>query len=86
MFEREIKDIKVKKDIVGRTANNLAETFENLEIKCEIIKNGTKINALSLIGLLNLDVRKDCIISLLFDGDSQKIDKAVRYLLDEKII
>ena len=86
MFEREIKDIKVKKDIVGRTANNLAETFENLEIKCGIIKNGTKINALSLIGLLNLDVRKDCIISLLFDGDSQKIDKAVRYLLDEKII
>lgn len=86
MFEREIINIKVKKDIVGRTASNLVETFENLQIKCEIIKNGTKINALSLIGLLNLDVRKDCIISLLFDGDSQKIDKAIRYLLDEKII
>ena len=86
MFEREVKDIKVKKDIVGRTANNLVETFENLQIKCEIIKNGVKINALSLIGLLNLDVRKDCVISLLFDGESQKIDKAVRYLLDEKII
>jgi phosphotransferase system HPr-like phosphotransfer protein len=52
MFEREIINIKVKKDIVCRTANNLAETFENLEIKCEIIKNGTKINGLSLIGLL----------------------------------
>ena len=86
MFEREIINIKVKKDIIARTANNLVETFENLQIKCEIIKNGTKINALSLIGLLNLDVRKDCIISLLFDGDSQKIDKAVRYLLEEKII
>ena len=86
MFEREVKDIKVKKDIVGRTANNLVETFENLQIKCEIIKNGVKINALSLIGLLNLDVRKDCIISLFFDGNSTKIDKAIRYLLDEKII
>ena len=86
MFEREIINIKVKKDIVGRTANNLAETFENLEIKCEIIKNGTKINGLSLIGLLNLDIRKDCVISLFFNGDSSKIDKAVRYLLNEKII
>ena len=86
MFEREIKNIKIKKDIVARTANNLVETFENLQIKCEIIKNGTKINALSLIGLLNLDIRKDCFISLFFNGDSCKIDKAVRYLLDEKII
>ena len=86
MFEREIINIKVKKDIVARTASNLVETFENLQIKCQIVKNGVKINALSLIGMLNLDVRKDCIISLLFDGDSQKIDKAVRYLLDEKII
>ena len=86
MFEREIKDIKVKKDIVARTASNLIETFENLQIKCEIIKNGTKINGLSLIGLLNLDIRKDCIISLFFDGNSTKIDKAIRYLLDEKII
>ena len=40
----------------------------------------------SSLGLLNLDIRKDCVISLFFDGDSQKIDKAVRYLLDEKII
>ena len=45
-----------------------------------------KINGLSLIGLLNLDIRKDCFISLFFDGDTSKIDKAVRYLLDEKII
>ena len=86
MFERKIKDIKVKKDIVARTASNLIETFENLQIKCEIIKNGTKINGLSLMGLLNLDIRKDCIISLFFDGNSSKIDKAIRYLLDEKII
>lgn len=86
MFEREIINVKVKKDIVARTANNLVETFENLQIKCEIIKNGIKINGLSLIGLLNLDIRKDCIISLFFNGNSSKIDKAVRYLLDEKII
>ena len=86
MFERKIKDIKVKKDIVARTASNLIETFENLQIKCEIIKNGTKINGLSLMGLLNLDIRKDCIISLFFDGNSSKIDKAIRNLLDEKII
>ena len=86
MFERKIKDIKVKKDIDARTASNLIETFENLQIKCEIIKNGTKINGLSLMGLLNLDIRKDCIISLFFDGNSSIIDKAIRYLLDEKII
>lgn len=86
MFEREIRDIKVKKDIVARVANNLVEAFENLQIKCEIIKNGTKINGLSLIGLLNLNIRKDCVISLFFNGDSSKIDKAVRYLLNEKII
>ena len=86
MFEREIINIKVKRDIIARTASNLVETFENLQIKYNIIKNGTKINGLSLIGLLNLDIRKDCIISLFFDGDSSKIDKAVRYLLDEKII
>lgn len=73
--------MKINNDINGRSAANLVYAFSEISTPIYFIKNDRMANAKSITGILSLDIKKNDIINLSYDGNIYEIDSIIKDVL-----
>lgn len=69
------KNVRLTKDITSRQAANIVYEITPVPCNIWITKENRQINAKSILGLLSLNLRKNDLVTITIDGDSNNFSQ-----------